>query len=164
MPDAPEGQTTGPARWVVRTEEGKLYGPVSRAELEQWVKEGRVHTQCHVSAEGAQHWIWAAELFPHLALIQRPNAATSTPPPCSTTPPQPYPGPVSDKSRLVAGLLGLLMPLAGFFGVHRLYTGHIGMGVLMLITCGGCGIWQLIDVILVFAGSVTDAAGRPLRE
>ncbi len=34
----------------------------------------------------------------------------------------------------------------------------------MLITCGGCGIWQLIDVILVFAGSVTDVDGRPLRD
>ena len=73
-------------------------------------------------------------------------------------------GPVSDKSKLVAGLLGLLLPVVGLYGVHRLYTGHIALGILMLITCGGCGIWQLIDVILVFAGSVTDAEGRPLRD
>ena len=33
----------------------------------------------------------------------------------------------------------------------------------MLITCGGCGIWQLIDVILVFAGAVRDVDGLPLR-
>lgn len=64
----------------------------------------------------------------------------------------------------MAGLLGLLLPLVGLYGVHRLYTGHIGLGILMFITCGGCGIWQLIDVILVFAGSVTDADGRPLRD
>jgi len=27
--------------------------------------------------------------------------------------------------------------------------GHIGLGILKLITFGGCGVWWLIDVILI---------------
>lgn len=159
VPANVEDAATGPARWMVRTEDGKIYGPCSREELEQWVQEGRVHAQCHVSAEGAQQWIWAAEMFPHIAPVQT-AAPTAFVYAQSIHPVGP---PVSDRSRLVAGLLGLLLPILGFNGVHRLYTGHILIGVLMLITCGGCGIWQLIDVILVFAGAVTDVDGRPLR-
>ena len=157
----PEGGSTPPPKrdaWRVRTENGKLYGPVSYAELQQWTEEGRVHAHCQIAAADEEKWVWAAEMFPELA---GGNADMSAPyrAPIYDKPPS-----VSDKSRLVAGLLGLLLPLVGLYGVHRLYTGHIGLGILMFITFGGCGIWQLIDVILVFAGSVTDADGRPLRD
>jgi len=145
----------GEPYWRLRTETGQIYGPVPRPELAQWVREGRVHPHCQVSPEGAQHWMWASELFPELS----ETIAMTSPelPSRYVNPPQ-----LSDRSRLVAVLLGLLA-LFGLNGIHRFYTGHIGLGVLMLITCGGCGIWQLIDVILVVAGSVRDAQGRPLR-
>jgi TM2 domain-containing membrane protein YozV len=93
-----------------------------------------------------------------------PAAATAPPSPQRAAPQPLYEvrPRTSDRSRLVAGLLGLLLPLVGINGAHRLYTGHIGLGILMLITCGGCGIWQLIDTILVFAGSVRDVDGLPL--
>ncbi len=161
VPDPINEQPHGPTRWMVRTDDGKLYGPVPRAELEQWVEEGRIHAQCHITPEGAQQWIWAAEMFPQLSVPPPPTAARAT---VAYAHSYHTSGPVSDKSKLVAGLLGLLLPVVGLYGVHRLYTGHIALGILMLITCGGCGIWQLIDVILVFAGSVTDAEGRPLRD
>lgn len=158
VPESAEAVPSGPPRWLLRTEDGKTFGPVSRDELESWVREGRVSPQCRLSAEKAQQWIWASEMFPELAPNQ-PQTVRGSGTLVATAPYQ-----LSDKSRLVAGLLGLLLPLVGIHGVHRLYTGHIGLGILMLITCGGCGIWQLIDVILVFAGCVTDADGRPLRE
>jgi TM2 domain-containing membrane protein YozV len=142
--------------WRLRTETGKIYGPVPREELAQWVHEGRVHAHCQVSPTDAQHWIWAAELFPELS-NEVVTYSTARPPAFD------HPQRVSDRSRLIAGLLGLLLPLVGLNGIHRLYTGHIGLGILMLITCGGCGIWQLIDVILVFAGAVRDVEGLPLR-
>jgi TM2 domain-containing membrane protein YozV/ribosomal protein S27E len=149
----------GPADlWLVRTETGKVYGPVSHAELAQWVREGRVHVHCQVSPAAQEQWRWATDLFPELA--QQASVLSSAPPAAGPLPT----GPVSNKSRLIAGLLGLLMPLAGLNGIHRFYTGHIGLGILMLITCGGCGIWQLIDVILVFAGAVRDADGLPLQD
>jgi TM2 domain-containing membrane protein YozV len=69
--------------------------------------------------------------------------------------------PYSDKSKVVAGVLQLFL---GGFGVGRFYTGHTGMALGQLFTCGGCGIWALIDGIMLLAGNdQTDAQGRVLR-
>ena len=70
-------------------------------------------------------------------------------------------GPVSDKDWLVALLLAFFL---GVFGVHRFYTGHIGIGIAQLLTLGGCGIWALIDFILIIVDSYTDVDGRKLRK
>jgi TM2 domain-containing membrane protein YozV len=86
---------------------------------------------------------------------------------------QPYPGgpPVgvpgmgmvmgdgSQKSFMTTLLLALF---AGTLGVHRFYTGHTMLGVLQLVTCGGLGIWTLVDIISIITGKYTDAQGRPL--
>ncbi len=144
--------------WRLRMESGKVYGPVSRDELMQWIRERRVHAGCQVSPADSEQWMWVGERFPELASRLVAAPAPVTPVPTGSV------APVSSRSRLVAGLLGLLFPLVGLNGIHRFYTGHIWLGVLMLITCGGCGIWQLIDVILVFSGTVCDAQGLPLRE
>lgn len=69
--------------------------------------------------------------------------------------------PYSSKSKLAAGLLQIFV---GTFGVGRFYTGHIGIAVAQLLTCGGFGIWSLIDGILMLTGSVDDADGLPLRD
>lgn len=71
------------------------------------------------------------------------------------------PANVSDKEWLPAVLLCFFL---GVLGVHRFYTGHIGIGVVQLLTLGGCGIWALIDFILILVGSYKDALGRPLRK
>jgi len=69
--------------------------------------------------------------------------------------------PYSDKSKVVAGVLQLFL---GGFGVGRFYTGHTGIALGQLFTCGGCGIWALIDGIMLLAGNdATDAQGRVLR-
>lgn len=69
--------------------------------------------------------------------------------------------PYSSKSKLAAGLLQIFV---GTFGVGRFYTGHIGIAIAQLLTCGGFGIWSLIDGILMLTGSVDDADGLPLRD
>lgn len=73
----------------------------------------------------------------------------------------PYGVPYSDKSKLTAGLLQLLL---GGFGIGRFYLGYTTIGVLQLITCGGFGIWALIDGILILTGKVPDPQGRPLKD
>ena len=56
----------------------------------------------------------------------------------------------------------LLSLFLGKLGVHRFYTGHTITGLLMLCTCGGCGIWWMIDVVMIITESFKDYEGRPL--
>jgi hypothetical protein len=56
----------------------------------------------------------------------------------------------------------LLAIFAGGFGAHRFYTGHILFGVIQFFTLGGCGVWALIDIIMIVTGKYTDSQGRPL--
>jgi TM2 domain-containing membrane protein YozV len=67
----------------------------------------------------------------------------------------------SDKAWMTTLILCIL---AGWAGVHRFYVGKIGTGVAMLLTFGGCGIWQLIDLVMLITGKFTDAQGRPLAK
>jgi TM2 domain len=70
------------------------------------------------------------------------------------------PGVFSDKDWLTAVLLSLFV---GILGIDRFYLGYTGLGILKLITCGGLGIWALIDLILIVMGRLPDANGLPLR-
>jgi TM2 domain-containing membrane protein YozV len=56
----------------------------------------------------------------------------------------------------------LLSFFLGGFGIDRFYLGYTGLGVAKLLTLGGCGVWALIDFILILTGSVKDAEGRDL--
>ena len=58
----------------------------------------------------------------------------------------------------------ILSVLVGGLGVDRFYTGYVGLGILKLLTGGGCGIWWLIDVILIATGKYKDSDGRPLAK
>ncbi len=74
------------------------------------------------------------------------------------------------KSKIAAGVLGILL---GAFGVHNFYLGYNGKAVaqllITLLTCGiGAAIssiWGLIEGILILTGSITtDAKGVPLKD
>lgn len=52
--------------------------------------------------------------------------------------------------RKVNWVLTLLMSIFfGELGVDRFIMGHVGLGIVKLLTVGGCGIWWLIDLILI---------------
>jgi len=63
------------------------------------------------------------------------------------------------KEWLVALLLSIFF---GGLGIDRFYLGYIGLGILKLLTLGGCGIWALIDLILIATNKMKDANGNPL--
>jgi TM2 domain-containing membrane protein YozV len=50
----------------------------------------------------------------------------------------------------------ILALFLGSFGVHRFYTGKIKSGILQLITFGGCGVWWLVDMVLLLLGKFKD--------
>lgn len=84
--------------------------------------------------------------------------------------------PLSDKSKIVGGLLQIFL---GGFGAGRFYIGSNGIAVaqLLLLVLGwltvilgigvlilmGLGIWVLVDGILMLVGNVKDSSGRRLR-
>ena len=55
------------------------------------------------------------------------------------------------KSKVVALILSIFL---GELGIDRFYLGYIGTGILKLITCGGFGIWWLIDLIMIATGKL----------
>ncbi|HEY9302667.1 MAG TPA: TM2 domain-containing protein [Mycobacterium sp.] len=107
--------------------------------------------------------------FPH------PSDNPANQPPSYPPAPAPPPGwapqvdadgrPLSDKSKLTAGLLGIFL---GSFGVGRFYLGYTGLGIAQIavtwLTFGLGGLWPLIDAVLILAGRVPDAQGRTLRD
>ncbi len=71
--------------------------------------------------------------------------------------------PYSDKSKIVAGLLQILLPL----GIGRFYIGDSKTGgwqlAVTLLTCGIGGLWPFIDGIVILVSDSRDAQGRILR-
>jgi TM2 domain-containing membrane protein YozV len=71
--------------------------------------------------------------------------------------------PYSDKSKIVAGLLQVLLPL----GIGRMYMGYTGIGVAQLLvtifTCGVGALWPFVDGIIILVNDTKDAQGRMLR-
>ncbi|HRD80781.1 MAG TPA: TM2 domain-containing protein [Saprospiraceae bacterium] len=60
------------------------------------------------------------------------------------------------KSQLVALILVVFV---GVLGIHRFYLGYTVIGIIQLLTAGGCGIWALIDLIRIITGELKPADG-----
>ncbi|MGW0175924.1 TM2 domain-containing protein [Rhodococcus sp. NPDC003322] len=87
--------------------------------------------------------------------------------------------PLSDKSKVAAGLLQMLLPFLSICGVGRLYIGSTAIGLIQLlgmfvalfmslVLIGipfviGFWLWTFIDGIMILAGNVRDGQGRKLR-
>jgi hypothetical protein len=56
----------------------------------------------------------------------------------------------------------LLCFFLGGLGVHSFYTKKTGIGIAQLLTLGGCGIWALVDLIMIITENFRDGNGNPL--
>ena len=54
------------------------------------------------------------------------------------------------KNPIIALVLSFLV---GEFGIDRIYVGQVGLGLLKLISCGGFGLWWLIDLFLIMGAA-----------
>ena len=142
--------------YVIGTD-GNQYGPVDEATLRAWIAEGRVTGTSLSFKTGETLWspIMDRPEFTALAAPPAPGSfAGASPAPA----PQPF-DPNAPKDWLTALLLSIFL---GTLGVDRFYLGQTGLGIGKLVTIGGCGVWWLIDVILIATGSAKDVRGRLL--
>lgn len=49
--------------------------------------------------------------------------------------------------------------LLGIAGIDRFCLGHVGTAVGKLLTLGGCGIWWILDIILLISGDLMPEDG-----
>ncbi|MBE6285809.1 MAG: TM2 domain-containing protein [Bacteroidales bacterium] len=70
------------------------------------------------------------------------------------------PNQANDNQWLIVLLLCFFL---GGLGVHRFYVGKTATGIVQLLTLGGCGIWAIIDFIMILVGSFTDANGNTIK-
>lgn len=174
--------------YFVIAADGQKYGPVDVDALVQWAAEGRLVPTTTLIERGTERQMRADSLDALSAAFQRvssrgpgvvverhpsstgeaptltrgPGPAGPTIPPMPMAPAPPYAesyGQVGPKSKIVAGLLGILLP----FGIHRFYLGYIGIGILQLVTCCfGGSIWCIVEGIICLCGGMRDADGREL--
>jgi len=131
--------------------DGNQYGPIDETTLAAWIREGRVGAASLSFKTGEAQWTPMSER-PEFAA---PFADLTAHPPAAV----PSPLPPGRREWLVALLLSIFL---GVVGVDRFYLGHIGLGIAKLLTAGGCGIWYIVDIILIATNSLRDANGQEL--
>jgi hypothetical protein len=75
-------------------------------------------------------------------------------------PPQ---GPGYSNTNKTTALICCCIGFISLGGIHRFLTGHVGIGILYLLTGGCCYIGTIIDLIAISNGTYRDSDGRLLR-
>ena len=61
-------------QWWLKTPQGAVYGPISKAQLDIWCEDGRIADDCHVKHEEEHAWRGAADEYPVLTQEESPTA------------------------------------------------------------------------------------------
>ena len=179
------------AEWYYVGHYGQL-GPLTLEQMKELATDGVITQETYVWRSGMSDWSHAesvGDLKSVLGLTGlAPPAFPNLPPPTPVGPHAVSPAmgqgygsysaapapsgwqyiqahaPKSDKNKITAGLLNLLLP-----GVGRLYLGYMAHGVLQIfvtvMTCGVGILWPIIDGIYILAGGVKlDGYGRRLED
>jgi len=67
-PPASSPAESGPLveQWFLKTEDGEMYGPIPKPELDEWFGEGRVTADSQLLRDGEDQWQWASDIYPEL--------------------------------------------------------------------------------------------------
>lgn len=163
--------------WYYIGHYGQL-GPLTRDQIDELIAAEVISRETYVWKAGMSDWIPAAGVVELAQQFANSTPSMSPPPPPGPSLPRQnaapdpssmvatYPRTIttlkSDKSRLVSGVLQLLIP-----GVGRMYLGYGAYGVLQLVfsLCGVGWLWSVIDGVYILAGGVKyDGYGRRLGE
>ena len=68
---------------------------------------------------------------------------------------------ISEKRILPTFLLFLV--LSWPLGAHRFFLRRYASAILFILTIGGCGIWWIVDFILIVTGSMKDDKGKLVK-
>jgi len=180
------------ADWYYIGNYGQL-GPLTREQVDELIEGGVIARDTYVWRAGMPQWITAdsvpdlSQTFavsgPYSAPPPPPMPTMSTMTPPAATPGftntayQPYGSQLSvnpytqmplgmvksNKSRVAAGILNIILP-----GVGRMYLGYAAYGVLQLVLTLCTGVlylWSLIDGIIMLTGGLKlDGYGRVLED
>jgi hypothetical protein len=124
--------------------------------------EKRVTEAIEAQTRGALRPLFADLPAPYPAFMAPPLRPAMPVPMPVYQPTHQYPVVYSDKNKVAAGLLQILLP----FGIGRFYTGDTGIAVAQLLTSllfVGV-IWSFVDGIILLVSGGTDGQGRRLRD
>jgi len=89
-------------RWRLRTEDGNVYGPVAKTEVDSWLTEGRITAGCQLQRDGSMEWTPASTIYP---VLTKSAARTTHANPFSDTPglrANPYVAPIATATTIRA--------------------------------------------------------------
>ena len=117
----------------------------------KWVTKFPGQPEQVVSAAQLAGWARNKQISGELIVTDQASGSTYTV--------KQIPGVFSNKDWTTAMIFSWLL---GGFGIDRFYLVYTGLGLLKLFTLGGCGIWSIIDAILVTMKNIPDSHGAPL--
>ena len=71
--------------------------------------------------------------------------------------------PINISEKRILPTFLLFIDLSWPFGAHRFFLRRYASAILFIITIGGCGIWWIIDFILIVTGSMKDDKGKVVK-
>ena len=172
------------ADWYYIGHYGQL-GPLTREQIDELIDGGVIARDTFVWSTGMAEWQPADRISEFHQQFNQGQTISAPPPPPMPRPANPQSTPArafgadafavpgnfypayspirSDRNRVLAGILQLLIP-----GVGRIYLGYAAHGVLQLFftLCFGIGyLWSIIDGIIILTGGVKlDGYGRQLPD